>query len=219
MFAVGVRLSAIVGSSAPTVGVGCGEADGAMLEPLVARDGGTVEAVVRGAEGREAIARAVAGPGADVVLVVGRTGTGPDDEAPLALAQAGELALHGVALRPGGSAGLGFAGVPVVLLPGAPLACLCAYEFFAGRLIRRLGGREPGFPHVVREAEVGCKIVSAVGFVDMCCVRWVEGRAEPVGSAEQAGLGSVARADGFVLVPAPLEGHAPGARVAVYLYG
>ncbi len=197
----------------------CGDADGAMLEPLVARDGGTVEAVVRGADERKAIAMAVAGPGVDVVLVAGRTGTGPDDEAPLALAEVGELAVHGVALRPGGSAGMGLVGaVPVVLLPGAPLACLCAYEFFAGRLIRRLGGRDPGFPHVVQEAEVGQKIVSAVGFVDMCCVRMVEGRAAPIGSPEQADLGSVARADGFVLVPAPLEGHAPGARVVVYLY-
>ena len=200
-------------------GVGRGDADGAMLEALVARDGGIVEAVVRGAGAREAIAAAVAGAGADVILVAGRTGTGPDDEAPLALAGVGDLAFHGVALRPGGSTGMGLAGaVPVVLLPGAPLACLCAYELFGGRLIRRLGGRDPRLPHTVQEVEVGSKIVSAVGLVEVCLVRRVGARAEPVGSAEQAGLGSLARADGFVLVPASLEGHAPGARVTVYLY-
>lgn len=200
-------------------GVGRGDADGAMLEALVARDGGIVEAVVRGAGAREAIAAAVAGAGADAVLVAGRTGTGPDDEAPLALAGVGDLAFHGVALRPGGSTGMGLVGaVPVVLLPGAPLACLCAYELFGGRLIRRLGGRDPRLPHAVQEVEVGSKIVSAVGLVEVCLVRRVGARAEPVGSAEQAGLGSLARADGFVLVPASLEGHAPGARVTVYLY-
>jgi molybdopterin molybdotransferase len=215
-----------------------GDADGAMLAALVARDGGVVESGVvesgvvesgvvesgvREAVGRKALAAAIAAPGADVVLVAGRTGTGPDDEAPLALAEVGELALHGVALRPGGSAGLGVAGaegaVPVVLLPGAPPACLCAYELLAGRLIRRLGGRAPGLPHAIREAEVGGKIVSGVGSVDMCWVRFVQGRVEPIGSAEEASLGSVARADGFVLVPAPLEGHAPGARVTVYVCG
>jgi molybdopterin molybdotransferase len=114
---------------------------------------------------------------------------------------------------------MGRAGTaPVVLLPGDPLACLCAYELFAGRLVRRLGGRDPRLPHPVRDAEVGRKIVSAVGFVDVCRVRLAGGRAEPVGSVEEGGLASTIRADGFVLVPAPLEGHAPGARVRVHVY-
>ena len=217
------RVRLVIAGPKGTSGVRHGDADGAMLTALVARDGGVVESAVREAVGRKALAAAIAAPGADVVLVAGRTGTGPDDEAPLALAEVGELALHGVALRPGGSAGLGVAGaegaVPVVLLPGAPPACLCAYELLAGRLIRRLGGRAPGLPHAVREAEVGGKIVSGVGSVDMCWVRFVEGRVDPIGSADEASLASVVRADGFVLVPAPLEGHAPGARVTVYLHG
>ena len=34
--------------------------------------------------------------------------------------------------------GLGFvAGVPVVLLPGNPVSCLCAYDLFAGPIVRR----------------------------------------------------------------------------------
>jgi molybdopterin molybdotransferase len=70
----------------------------------------------------------------------------------------------------------------------------------------------------VREAEVGRKIVSAIGFVDLCRVRLVDGRVEPVGSAEFGGLASSVRADGFVVIPAPLEGYAPGTRVKVHLY-
>ncbi|HEY6099520.1 MAG TPA: molybdopterin-binding protein, partial [Anaeromyxobacter sp.] len=198
---------------------GAADANGPMLRALVERDGGAVEAPPAGASVREAILRAVREPGADVVVATGRTGTGPDDEAPLALAQAGELAVHGVALRPGGSAGLGLAGtLPVVLLPGDPLACLCAYEFLAGRLVRRLAGRDPGLPYSTREAEVGRKIVSAIGSVDVCQVRLVEGRVEPLGVAEFGGLASAAGADGFVVVPAALEGYAPGVRVTVHLY-
>jgi molybdopterin molybdotransferase len=197
-----------------------GDAIGPMLSALVARDGGVVDTAVLGAEGRSALGEAMATPGDhDVTLVVGRTGTGPDDVAPLALADVGELVLHGVALRPGGSAGLGWAGgVPVVLLPGEALACLCVYELLAGRLIRLQGGHDSALPHPTREAEVGRKIVSAVGLVEVCQVRWVAGRAEPVGSPEDGGLATACRADGFVVIPASLEGHAPGTRVTVYLY-
>lgn len=197
------------------------EVNGAVLRTLVARDGGEPDpAPPLAAADAAAIARALLAPGADAILVVGRTGTGADDEAPLALADAGELELHGIALRPGGSAGMGHvASVPVVLLPGEPLACLCAYELLAGRLVRRLGGRDPRMPHAVHQAEVRRKMVSAVGFVDVCQVRLVEGGVEPIGSAEDGGLASAVRADGFVVIPAPLEGHAPGARVDVHLYG
>jgi molybdopterin molybdotransferase len=196
-----------------------GDAHGPMLRALIERDGGTVEVSETGASVRDAIPRGVGAPGADLVIATGRTGTGPDDEAPLALAEAGELVIHGIALRPGGSSGMGLAGgLPVILLPGDPLACLCAYELFAGRFVRRLGGRDPGLPHATREAEVGRKIVSAVGFVDVCQVRLVAGRVEPIGVAEFGGLASAAGADGFVVVPAALEGYAPGARVTLYTY-
>ena len=196
------------------------DAMGPMLDALVARDGGIIESAVLGAEGRSALGQAIAAPGDhDVTMVVGRTGTGPDDVAPLALADVGELVLHGVALRPGGSTGLGWAGgVPVVLLPGEALACLCAYELLAGRLVRLQGGRDAALPHLTREAEVGRKIVSAVGLVEVCQVRWVAGRVEPVGSPEDGGLATACRGDGFVVIPASLEGHAPGTRVTVHLY-
>jgi molybdopterin molybdotransferase len=158
--------------------------------------------------------------GADLTLVAGRSGAGWDDDAALAIAEAGELAIHGIALRPGGSAGLGLVGgTPVLLLPGDPLACQCAYDMLAGRLIRRLGGRGPELPYAVEEAEVGRKIVSAIGVVDLCRVRLDNGKIEPIGSAESGGVASAVRADGFVVVPAPLEGYAPGTRVSVYVYG
>lgn len=199
------------------------DANGPMLRALVTRDGGVIELCEYGIADRAAIARLISRPGADVVLVCGRTATGADDEAPLALAAAGTLSIHGIALRPGDSTGMGSAGdVPVLLLPGSPLACLCAYDLFAGRAIRRLGGRSSQLPYLVRHATVGRKIVSSIGNLELCRVRLVSGEAAgeavPVGSADSGGLASAARADGFVLVPATLEGYAPGSSVAVYLY-
>jgi molybdopterin molybdotransferase len=196
-----------------------GNANGPMLSALVARDGGVVEAMVLGTGQREEIVQALVAPDADLILVAGRTGTGWDDEAPLALAETGELQIHGIALRPGGSAGMGVVGTaPVLLLPGDPLDCWSAYEMFAGRLLRRLAGRYRELPYPVREAEVGRKIVSAIGITDLYRVSLVDGRAEAIGSAESGGLASAVRADGFVVVPAPLEGYAPGVRVPVHLY-
>ncbi|HZY04392.1 MAG TPA: molybdopterin-binding protein [Anaeromyxobacteraceae bacterium] len=213
------RVRLLVAGPKPAPGApGEGDAHRPMLHALVERDGGIVEAAEVRSDLRGALRRAAAS-GADLVILSGRTGAGPDDEAPLALAEVGALAFHGVALRPGGSAAMGLAGeVPVALLPGDPLACLCAYELLAGRLVRRLGGRDPGLPHPTREAEVGRKIVSAVGLVEACQVRLAAGRVEPLGAPEFGGLAVAARADGFVVVPEALEGYPPGARVTVHLY-
>ena len=214
----GVRLL-VAGPKSGRHGVASYDANTPMLSRLVARDGGLPEAPGIMTGQKEALAQALAAAKADLILVCGRTGTGPDDEAPVALASAGELAIHGIAMRPGGSAGLGRVGsIPVFLLPGDPLACLYVYEFFAGRFLRRLAGRDARLPYPMREIELGRKIVSAVGLVDVCRVRLREGKAEPIGSLEHGGLASAARADGFVVVPAPSEGYAPGARVAAYMY-
>jgi molybdopterin molybdotransferase len=196
---------------------GQGDANSPMLRALVERDGGSVVKVLALESDRRGFAIAYA---ADLMLVAGRSGTGWDDDAAQSIAEVGELAMHGVALRPGSSAGMGSVGsAPVVLLPGDPLDCLCAYEMLAGRMVRRLGGRAPDLPYAVVEAEVGRKIVSMVGVVDVCRVRLKDGRVEAIGSAESGGLASAVWADGFVVIPAPLEGYPPGARVSVYVYG
>jgi molybdopterin molybdotransferase len=212
------RVRLVIAGPKPGSGA-AGDAHGPMLRALVARDGGRLEAGPDDLGLRQALRHAGAGSLPDLVIATGRTGAGPDDDAPLALAEAGELVLHGVALRPGGSAAMGLAGgAPVVLLPGDPLACLFAYELLAGRAVRRLGGRDPGLPHATREGQLARKVVSAVGFVDVCQVRLAAGLVEPLGVAEFGGLAAATRADGFVVVPAPLEGYAPGARVTVHLY-
>jgi molybdopterin molybdotransferase len=207
------------------------DADGPMLCALVARDGGVVERLAAGIADRAAIGQLLTRPDADAILLAGRSGVGEDDVAPLALADVGVLAIHGIALRPGGSTGIGQApnpvrpgragtpggGVPAILLPGEPLACLAAYELFAGRLIRALGGRSAAFPHRAIEVELAGKLVSTIGFVEFRPVRLAGGRAEPLALPDGGGLAAL-HADGFVVVPAPREGYAPGARIRVHLY-
>jgi molybdopterin molybdotransferase len=144
---------------------------------------------------------------------------GAEDHAPRLLAQAGELAVHGVAMRPSSPAGMGRIGERLVfLLPGNPVSCLCAYDFFAGRAIRLLGGLGADWPYRTVEAPVARKIVSAVGRVDYCRVRLAEAGVEPLALSGASILSSTTRADGFVVVPGESEGFGPGARVTVHLY-
>ena len=94
---------------------------------------------------------AITAPGADVVLVSGGSSVGTEDHAPRLLAEVGELAIHGVAMRPSSPAGCGRIGDTLVfLLPGNPVSCLCAYDFFAGRAIRLRGGLPMQWPYPER---------------------------------------------------------------------
>jgi len=106
----------------------------------------------------------------------------------------------------------------VFLLPGNPVSCLCAYDFFAGRAIRLRGGRTSQWPYALLRASVGRKIVSAIGRVDYVRVRIRDGLVEPLALSGASVLSSTVRADGFVVVPAESEGLAPQSAVDVYLY-
>jgi molybdopterin molybdotransferase len=211
------------------------EANSVMLCGLVARDGSHLESCVRVRDDRIAIREALGAAGAEVILISGGSSVGAEDHAPGLVAELGELAIHGVAMRPSSPTGLGRIGsTAVCLLPGNPVSCLCAYEFFAGRLIRRWGGRDPEWPHRQVRGVLQQKIVSAIGRVDycrVCCDEAGVGGSGAVGRpASTVGkpatttvrplalggasiLSSTTRADGFVIVPAELEGYARGRKL------
>jgi molybdopterin molybdotransferase len=190
-----------------------------MLQALVRRDGGEPEVFGPLPDDREAIRAVLRSVEADAVLVSGGSSTGADDHAPSLVAELGKLTQHGLALRPASPTGLGFlAEVPVLLLPGNPVSCLCAYDFFGGRIVRRLGGRPPEWPYRACDRPLAAKLVSALGRTDYARVRLVAGQVEPLAISGASILSGVCRADGFVVVPADLEGYPAGATVTVWLY-
>lgn len=210
------------------------DANSPMLAGLVARDGGEPETVAIVPDRRDAVADALTGGEADVVLVSGGSSVGVEDHAPAVLAAAGEVLFHGVAMRPSSPAGAGRIGERLVfLLPGNPVSCLCAYDFFAGPAIRRLGGRSARWPYAPARGRLAEKIASAVGRVDYVRVR-LGGRPDAgadAGSSEGPALevtpiairgasilSSTTRADGFVVVPADSEGLPARSDVEVFLY-
>ncbi len=183
-----------------------------LLRALVAGDGGVAEAL----PGEYGADWARAGR-FDLVMLAGRSGEGLGDDAPDALRHAGgTLDLHGVALRPGETAGLGRLGeVPVVLLPGMPLACLSAYAMLAAPALRRLSGRTAP---AVREVPLTRRISSAVGFTELVRVRVRDNEAAPLAGPEGGGLIGAVQADGFVVMPDGSEGFDAGRIVTVHPY-
>jgi molybdopterin molybdotransferase len=215
------------------------DSNSVVLRALVARDGGVVLPYEILPDRAERIREALATTGADVVLVSGGSSVGQEDHAPRLVAELGSLDFHGVAMRPSSPAGVG--RIPsnlgakllprsepqasgevhqawVFLLPGNPVSCLCAYEFFAGPTIRALGGRSRAWPHRRLRVPLARKIASQVGRVDYVRVAIEDGRAVPLATSGASILSSTVRADGCVLVPRSLEGMPEGAVVDVLLY-
>jgi molybdopterin molybdotransferase len=190
-----------------------------VLSGLAARDGAELAACEWLPDQPERIRAALLRGGADVLLVSGGSSVGQEDHAPGLVAELGTLDFHGVAMRPSSPAGLGRLGERwVFLLPGNPVSCLCAYEFFAGPTLRALGGRSRAWPHRRTRLPLGRKIPSMVGRVDYVRVAIEDGRVVPLATSGASILSSTVRAAGAVIVPRGLEGLPAGAEVEVLLY-
>lgn len=194
------------------------DANGPMLHSLATRDGGFPMMPGIIPDVPEALLTALVEP-ADIVLVSGGSSVGLEDHAPRLVDEHGTLAIHGIAMRPSSPAGLGRLGNSLVfLLPGNPVSCLCAYDFFAGRATRVLGGLSRDWPHRRIKAMLSRKLVSTVGRVDYARVKLNGEFAEPLAVSGASILTSTTLADGFVIVPADSEGYATGTQVEVLLY-
>ena len=194
------------------------DANGPMLAALAERDGGTVDFPGLLCDDGDAILEALHAD-ADVVLVSGGSSVGIEDLAPGLVAQHGELAVHGIAMRPSSPTGFGRIGKRLIfLLPGNPVSSLCGYDFFAGRAIRALGGRPKEWPYRSVRGRLSRKLSSPIGRLDYARVKMADGLVEPLSVGGASLLTSTTRADGFVIVGDYSEGFAAGAEVEVWLY-
>jgi molybdopterin molybdotransferase len=195
------------------------DSNSVMLRALVERDGGTLLPSEILPDRPSLIRDALAEPDADVVLVSGGSSVGSEDHAPRLVAELGTLDFHGISMRPSSPAGIGrIEGRFVFLLPGNPVSCLCAYEFFAGPTIRQLCGRSRAWPHRRARFPLSRKISSVVGRTDYVRVSVEHGRAVPIATSGASILSSTVQADGCVIVPRELEGMPEDAEVEVRLF-
>ena len=194
------------------------DANGPMLSALAARDGGIVAHCEIVADERQKLMAALERD-CDLLVVSGGSSVGLEDHVPVLLAERGELAIHGIAMRPSSPTGMGRIERRLVfLLPGNPVSCLCAYDFFAGRAIRVLGGRSKDWPYRRITAPLARKLNSAIGRVDYARAKLVDGQIEPLAIGGASILSSTTRADGFLIVPGDSEGYPQGTPVEMFLY-
>jgi molybdopterin molybdotransferase len=155
----------------------------------------------------------------DVVVVTGGTSVGAEDFAPLIIQELGELAVHGVAMRPSSPVGFGFIQQrPIFLIPGNPVSALVAFDAFVGPTLQLMQGLRPAYPYARRCGKLTRKIASAIGRVDFVRVRFTEAGVEPLRVTGASVLSSTTRADGFVIVEKNSEGVDEGQTVEVYIY-
>jgi molybdopterin molybdotransferase len=153
----------------------------------------------------------------DMILLSGGTSVGKRDHVPQVVASLGDVLVHGIGASPGKPAALGIINdVPVVCLPGYPVAGLVALYFFVRPGIRKLASI-PKVPELILKRRLAAKISSKIGYVNFIRVIFEEGRVRPLTGARAGVLSSVAKADGFVLIPENVEGYEEGEEVDVFL--
>ena len=163
---------------------------------------------------------------ADLVVVIAGSSAGRDDYTAEVVSAAGILAVHGVAVRPGHPVVLGVVAgegaapaTPVLGAPGYPVSAALTFDIFAAPVLARLeGAPAPEWPRA--RAHLARKLASNLGSDDWVRVRLgrVGGRLVATPLPRGAGvLTSLVRADGLLVVPAPLEGHHAGEEVEVRL--
>jgi putative molybdopterin biosynthesis protein len=110
-------------------------------------------------------------------------------------------------------------GTPVLGAPGYPVSAALTFDIFAAPLLARLeGAPSPDWPRA--RARLARKLASTMGVDDWVRVRLGRVNGELVATPLPRGAGvltSLVRADGLLVVPAPLEGHHPGEDVEVRL--
>jgi molybdopterin biosynthesis enzyme len=150
---------------------------------------------------------------ADLVIGIGGTGCGTEDDSVQTLASMGNVEAHGIAIAPGETAAFGFVERrPVLLVPGRLDAAIAVWLLMGRHLLARLCGRE--LDEATITAELSRKISSPLGLTEMVPVRQTGGKVEPIASA-YIPLQALARADAWILVPPENEGFQAGARVVL----
>lgn len=180
-----------------------------LLATLAARAGASIDAVIA-ADTPEAIADTLRQQTGNAILVLGGTGFGRQDHSAAGLSRAGKVQAHGIALKPGETAGFGTVGDrPVLLLPGRPDAALAAFLALARPLIEALSGASPDTPAVLPTLR---KIASTIGLSEVVYARSRPDGFLPLGSSDLP-LHSLIQADAAILVGPESEGVPAGQSV------
>ena len=154
---------------------------------------------------------------ADLLVISGGTSVGEKDFVPGVVASMGELLVHGVGLSPGKPTALGRVNnKPVVCMPGYPAAGLVALFVFGRPALRKVANA-PDVPGVIVKAQLSSKITSREGYLSYARVILDGSTAHPLMTAGAGILSSIAKSQGFVIIPEHVEGYEKASEVDVVL--
>ncbi|MET4638508.1 molybdopterin molybdotransferase MoeA [Mycetocola sp. 2940] len=191
------------------------DALGPVLPELVRETGGVIVDRRTVADTRADTAEAIDAATGDLVVTTGGSSRGNTDFVRRVLVDSGGIVFDGVSMRPGHPVLLGRtrAGVPVLALPGNPLAALVCLVSFGIPLIRGMLGLPDQIAPLTEVGHLPQDVTDAVGRGSTVIVPFAREQGIPVvsGSRGPAMLRGLADADGlFVVEPA-----GPGYRVRI----
>jgi molybdenum cofactor synthesis domain-containing protein len=185
------------------------------LAALVGRHGGVAVSQAPAGDTIDALTAVLdAGRAHDVMVFSGGSSVGRRDLLVDAVRARGEVIFHGVAVKPGKPTLFGrVGGVPVLGLSGYPTSCLSNAYALLVPLLRHTARLPPWQPRVER-VPLARAVRSVTDLHQIYPVAIVEGRAEPVFKSS-GDITSLARADGFIEIPAGVGEIAAGTVVDV----
>jgi putative molybdopterin biosynthesis protein len=156
----------------------------------------------------------------DVVLLNAGSSAGREDLSTQVIREVGEVLYHGIAIKPGKPAILGYQGrKPILGVPGYPVSGIIVIEELLRPIIEVLTKKLPHYDQY-EEAVLSKAVISSLKYEEFVRVRlgYVQGRliASPL-SRGSGVVSSFMKADGILKIPQGLEGYESGAAVKVRL--
>ena len=156
----------------------------------------------------DALGRAV-NDRADLIIINAGSSAGSEDYTATAIAELGEVLVHGVTIMPGKPTILGsIEGVPVIGNPGYPVSAVISFEQFGAALLAQLQGTRPE-PRTKVEITPSQALPSKLGLEEFLRVKLGKINDRIVAAPLPRGAGSITtltRADGIIRIPVDSEG-------------
>ena len=153
----------------------------------------------------------------DLIIFSGGSSVGERDLLVKVLEQAGKVVFHGVQIKPGKPTLFGTVeGKPVFGMPGYPASCLSNAYIFLVPAIRAMARLPPAKPRTVK-AKMGKKFVSGSGREQFLPVKIRNGKAYST-FKKSGDITSLAKADGYVVLPVNLDVIEEGEEITVTLF-
>ena len=192
-----------------------------MLEALVEEAGGIPKRLPPCVDNYELIKSTIADAAktSDLVLIGAGSSAGTKDFTSTAVAELGEVVVHGIAIKPGKPSILGIVGsTPVIGIPGYPVSSYISFHEFAAPILARLSGEV--IPEVWVDAVLNTDVHSSLKNREYIRVslHYDQGtyRATPTKSGAGVSM-SLVRCDGIGIIERELEGLSRGETIRVRL--